>query len=283
MKIAIIGASGFLGSYLFSYLSSLNKYEVTGTTFSKNKKELVKLDITSYSEINQFLKKNNPDLIIFLSGNKSVSYCEKNPEEAYKINVKPLEYFLQIIKSANISTKLIYISSDYVFDGKKGNYLDSDPVNPKTVYGKTKAEAERMILKSNSNYLIVRTSAVISQKSTFTSFLLTHLKNNQSILMLDNSFFSPTPITFFAEVLEENFSKYSNKIIHVVPQITISRYDFAKKIAKVLSLNESLIISINRLSMVPHVQKNNTLVPSKKIGVDTKDFQNYLVESLQIS
>lgn len=283
MKIAIIGASGFLGSYLFSYLSSLNKYEVTGTTFSKNKKELVKLDITSYSEINQFLKKNNPDLIIFLSGNKSVSYCEKNPEEAYKINVKPLEYFLQIIKSANISTKLIYISSDYVFDGKKGNYLDSDPVNPKTVYGKTKAEAERMILKSNSNYLIVRTSAVISQKSTFTSFLLTHLKNNQSILMLDNSFFSPTPITFFAEVLEENLDKHKNTIIHIVPEINISRYDFSKKVAKILNYDESIITPTNKLSTVPYVQKNNTLIPSKKINIKIKKFQDYLVESLKIS
>ena len=108
------------------------------------------------------LEKSGYKDIIITSAKPNISFCEKNSLEAYKINV---EGTLKLIKKLkNNVLKIIFLSSDYVFDGKKGNYNDTDKTDPNTVYGKHKKIIEDEIKKLTNNFLVLRLSKIYGLK-----------------------------------------------------------------------------------------------------------------------
>ena len=131
MKILIIGASGFLGSSLFNFLKHTN--DVIGTYNSKPMTNLVALNLLDKRQIRNVLKLNNFDCLIICGGMTKPDICEVNKELAFKINVESIKYIKEMIL-----TKIIYFSSDYVFDGPTGDYDENDTPNPINYYGTTK-------------------------------------------------------------------------------------------------------------------------------------------------
>ena len=148
-KILITGASGFLGTKLKSVLGS--SYEVIGTYQNRSKSDLHQLDITNSTAVSAFVELHNPDIIIHAAALADPDYCEKNKELAERINVIGTKNVVNACKSR----KLIFISTNYVFDGERGNYVESDPCNPINVYGATKYRAEQEI-KHLDESLILR-------------------------------------------------------------------------------------------------------------------------------
>lgn len=223
-KIGIIGKDSFIGANLFEFLSETNKYNVVGTTFDT-------LDITDSKAIKDFIQKENCDVIILFAGSKNVKELEKNPDFGYKINVEPVKNFVKNLTNE----RFVYMSSDYVFDGNSGKYSIADKVCPNTVYGRNKVEAETFIQKSEINYGIVRTAAVLGEKSVFLSWLLDTLKKEKQIEMFENSFFSPTCVTFLCEALERIINDNENRIYHAVQEKRLSRYDLACLVKKIIN------------------------------------------------
>ena len=156
-KILIIGASGFVGSYLYDHLSSNNNYEVLGTCNNNKKKYLKYLNYTDNKIFSDFLQSYNPEIIIWSAGEKDLNKTEKDELFEIRQNIEPIKIinkFISKIKNQNLY--LIFISSDYVFSGRKGNYLPSDIPEPNTKYGESKYLSEIEIIRSVKNHCILR-------------------------------------------------------------------------------------------------------------------------------
>lgn len=147
MKILLTGGSGTLGSELNKLLQQTN-HEI----FVPSSKDM---DIRNYSCVNNTFNTVQPELVVHCAAYTDVKQAEKNYIDCIDVNILGT---LNILKSCNIyNTKLIFISTEHVFDGEKGNYNKSDYINPITKYAKSKASAELMC-KMYDNCLIIRTS-----------------------------------------------------------------------------------------------------------------------------
>ena len=132
MRILVIGANGFIGSYLFNLIKE--KHDVTGT--STHDRNFKILDIAELNKTSKFLHKINPDTIYLPAGITNLDYIENHPEETARANVLGVRNIAGYCKENNC--KLVFFSSDSVFDGRKGPYSENDEPNPINIYGKQK-------------------------------------------------------------------------------------------------------------------------------------------------
>ena len=236
--ILITGSLGYFGSLLTNLLKkSFNVYGVDIRDSDKTK--YIHCDLVSNEQVKKLSKSIYPEIIIHSAGLKDISYCENNPIKANEINVTTTK---NLINHFPLS-KIIYISTDYVFDGDKGNFIESDITNPQTVYGKTKLKAEKLFFnKEFNNFNILRTSAIYDNNSMFINFLKKELESGNSINAFDNVKYSPTWINDFVIVLKKIIDKnIDKKILHVCGD-PITRYQFALNYAKSASFNSKLVI-----------------------------------------
>ena len=192
-KIIIIGASGFVGTHLYNYLSLFNEYELIGTCHNQNKKELYFLDYSNKINFLETLQNVKPDIVIWSAGEKNMSRTE-NDTFNIKENLEPIKTIVGWQKRENILTpKLLFLSSDYVFSGEKGNYKTKDIPNPKTKDGLSKYYSELEILRNSRNFCILRVGGIIGEGGKFFDWIYNEIKNNNSVELFQE-YFSPTPI-----------------------------------------------------------------------------------------
>ncbi|MDG1842649.1 MAG: SDR family oxidoreductase [Crocinitomicaceae bacterium] len=168
-KILITGSNGLLGQKLVS-LCKKKKIEFLATSKGKNRNEnlseldFVELDICSKQQIDKVIDAFKPDYLIHTAAITNVDYCELNPDECDKTNRIASSILFDACKKRKIHFQLL--STDFVFDGQKGNYKENDKPNPLSIYAKSKVDAENVLLKSDYlNYSIVRTIIVYGQGS----------------------------------------------------------------------------------------------------------------------
>ncbi len=284
--ILIIGASGFVGQALYKYLNQnfLEKYQITGTYYSASYADILqKLDITSHEDLEKVILEIKPDYILLVAGNKNVQDCEDDFSRAYALNTKPVESLITIISQLKLSTRLIYLSTDYVFDGESGNYKDIDEPNPITNYGKTKFMSEQLLLHSDIDFKIIRTAALIGKGGIFFDWLINKLDHEKNVAMYDNVFFSPTPLTFFTEMVTfiiENYDLIPQKILHVVGEKRLNRYQFAKIVKNILQ-SEVTIYAEKNQNINNIFQHDLSLIPSNIINIRRKrNFEDYLSDEV---
>jgi dTDP-4-dehydrorhamnose reductase len=258
-KVLIIGATGLLGSALLE-VGKKKGFEVFGTYHitkpreqNENMFQLSADDLEITYKIISLLK---PDYIIDTHAIINVDYCEEHKEEAWKSNVIGVK---NIVDSASkIGAKVIFISTDYVFDGygpadeseKLLNidikpYKEEDKRKPLNFYGLTKAIAEDYVLFSNENNLVIRTSAIYGAqgstgKTSFVQFIKSNLEEGKETKVVIDQWLSPTNNYLLSEAILKLISKEKSGIYHVCGE-PISKYDWAIMIAKRLNLNVDLI------------------------------------------
>ena len=164
MVIVIIGSSGFIGQRIFQSLTSKNAFNLIGTYYKhKEKPEFIYLDVTSKELIEQFLVEYRPDLILWIAGSKNLNKCEDDWEYAYQINTQPIKDYYEIKRRLNLESRLVYFSTDYVFDGNNFlPYQELDKVAPIGVYGNTKRSGELEVINSDIDAIVIRTSWLYS-------------------------------------------------------------------------------------------------------------------------
>ena len=241
MRILITGAFGQLGHALQSILSKKSNYELicTGRKVKKGQ-EGIPLDIRNQVALKELINTTAPDILINLAAMTNVDACELNPKLAGEINVAGLEHICDSFKG-----KIIHLSTDYVFDGTSGPYKEDDPLNPISIYGKTKLASEHILLEKNIKNLVIRGNVLYdyspNTSASFLNWVVFSLKSNQEIKVVEDQFNNPTWTRSMSDIIELSIENDLEGIIHWGDSVHISRFEFAKLIAKKFSLNESLI------------------------------------------
>ncbi len=285
--IMVVGASSFIGSHLYTYLNAKvsDKYVVKGTYNTQQIfTELEHLDITNKEEIEKLLLFHHPDYILWIAGLKDIRKCEENLELAYAINTKSVENLISVVAAHNLPSRIIHFSSDYVFDGESGNFSETDKPNPKNNYGQTNFLAEKALLASSIDYKIVRPSAVMGKRGIFFGWLVESIINGVELSMFENIYFTPTPISLLNEMIFHVLNKYeeiSQKIIHIVGEERLTRYQFAKKIATMLQKERAKIKSeVADFKNVPFL-KDLSLAQSEIVKkYQSMSFDDYLMREV---
>lgn len=246
MKLLITGASGLFGSKLSEIAVSKN-FEV----YSCDVQELpvcgtfVKFDVSNKEQVNEVFRRVKPDVVVHAATLTDVDKCELNKELAWKINVEGTK---NIVEAANNTDSfLIYISTDYVFNGEKGNYNESEQPAPINYYGLTKLKAEELV-KTRAEYFIARPSVIYGStpaagKVNFALWLIETLQKGEHVKIITDQWNTPTLNTNLAEMTLEIVERRLAGTFHLCGATRLNRFEFAQQIAKEFDLDKSLIDS----------------------------------------
>jgi dTDP-4-dehydrorhamnose reductase len=253
-KLLVTGASGLLGSKIVE----IAKNDYTVIPLHKTKplhSNSLKLDITSTAEVLNLFHKLKPYAVIHAASETNVDKCETQKEHAWKINVEGTR---NVAAACKAGAKLIYISTDYVFDGKKGNYTEDDTPNPINYYAVTKLEGEKQVVQNCKNFAILRTSVLYGWhpfKQNFATWVITQLEQNKEITVVEDHYNTPTLADNLAEMAIEAIQKDLQGVYHACGSERISRYEFARQIAKAFGLNQNPIKPIKMEQLTAWIAK----------------------------
>jgi dTDP-4-dehydrorhamnose reductase len=276
-RILITGSSGLVGTY-FCNLTALKKYHVYTSFHSEptNFGNSLELDLSKSMEcFKQILHEVEPDIVVHLAAMTNVDQCETERDAADRVNhlsVKELSSYLLNGKERFV----LYVSTDYVFDGEKGNYTEEDYTNPINWYGMTKLLGERELLECKSrSWCIARTSTpfgVHANKLSFPVFVVKNLSRGHEIRVLVDQITSPTYALNLAEMLLDILDRKVCGIIHLSGSSQISRFEQALQIASVYSLDKDLIkpASMSEMNWQARRPKDSSLNITKASNILTK-------------
>ena len=284
--VLILGADGFIGKSLFAYLSARSKgqFSLTGTRFYFNDPALDFLDMRIKQDVASYFEKTRPDFVILLSGTKDVKQCETDFTYAQTLNTQPVLDIIDIIERRRLETRVLYFSSDYVFDGARGFYAPHDQPNPGTRYGQSKLLSETALLNSVIDFKIIRTSAVMGQGANFFDWLVHALRHEKEINLFNNVYFTPTPQCFLNEIMYEVLLQYSaiqNPILHLVGEERLTRYELACFIKECIPDGPARIRGEEADLTHSTFQKDLSMLQSEFVRTfQTADFYTYLKREL---
>tara|TARA_B100000676_G_scaffold139454_1_gene138026 strand:- start:1339 stop:2214 length:876 start_codon:yes stop_codon:yes gene_type:complete len=240
-KILITGANGQIANSLKLFFEDKD-FNVRYTSLSPSVNNPLCLDLSLTDKCSYLFDNYTPDFIINTAGYTNVDLCEENREKAHNVNVGILK---NILKFMSKKTKLIHISSDYIFDGKNALYKEDSIPNPINYYGKTKLESENLIRSSNRKYIIIRTGNLYSQftnlKSNRLSWIFNKLSNNESIYAVEDMFSKPTNTCTIPPIILSLLPISDNLIINYAGQDSLSIYEFAVLVSQVFDFEKNLI------------------------------------------
>jgi dTDP-4-dehydrorhamnose reductase len=202
-------------------------------------------DITKREAIKDIVLNFYPDFIINAAAFTNVDLCETERENAWKINVKGVEYLAEA--SRVIDCHLVHISSDYVFDGTKGPYDERAKPNPLGYYGRTKLASENVLKISGAYYTVLRTNVlygIADNRPDFVRWVLASMKKGTPIRIVTDQINNPTYIDDLVQAADKVLEYKKLGIYNIGGREFISRYEFTLRIADYFKLDKSLIIPI---------------------------------------
>ncbi len=234
LKIALTGGDGLVGSRIVDLLNS---------DFSFISLPQTQMDITDIHKVNSTLKSVDFDILLHLAAYTNVNRAEKEKELAFKINRDGTKNLFEAAK--NKKKKFIYISTDFVFDGKNPPYFEDSMPNPISVYASSKYEGEKVV---KDQAMIVRISypyrAAFEPKKDFFRTFKSYLEQKKPLMIITNSLITPTFIDDIAYGLKYLIQNYSPEIFHLVGRTALSPFEAILIIAETFALDKSLIEKI---------------------------------------
>ncbi len=247
MKILVTGVNGLLGQKVYSRLKNDHKLFLTDLADKFILTERVvpycKADITNYEEIKNIIKNFAPDCVVNCAAYTDVDGCEIEKELSWNVNVKAVQYLAYFSRVFHFH--LIHISTDYIFDGKKGQYSEGDIPEPLSYYGKEKLAAENAVLNEGENYTIIRTNvlygAQYGTRNNFVTWLVKELAAGKKVNIVTDQFNNPNWAEDLARMIETVIGKKACGVFHAGGAEYFNRYQMATEIAKILGVNSDLI------------------------------------------
>lgn len=245
MRTLITGAAGMLGSDLCPVLKE-NKYQVLATDIN-TEKGIEFLDVRDISQVEKFVKKIKPQMIIHLAAETDLEKCELDKTHAYLTNTIGTQNVVLVCQKYDLL--MVYIGTAGIFDGKKkGFYNEFDQPNPINIYGKTKWEGEKIIEKLLRRYFIVRAGWMIGggqKDKKFTLKIIKQLDEGVKTLhVVKDKWGTPTYTKDFSNCLSRLILTPFYGLYHMVCKGEGTRYDVAKEILKILGRDDVKIIPV---------------------------------------
>jgi dTDP-4-dehydrorhamnose reductase len=227
-KILIFGSRGMLGHIVSSYLIDTQKYQVIGSAIQDNKLDShYPVDVCDPIAVEEYVRRKKPDIVINCVG-ILVNDSNNNVENAIKVN----SLFPNILSrmGEELKYKLIHMSTDCVFSGNKGNYIETSTLNGESVYARTKILGEF----DNNNNLIIRTSIIGPElKANGSGLLDWFLNQNSDVGGFVNAFWTGVTTLELAKGIDEFIKQDISGIYHFVSREKISKLELLKLIKKI--------------------------------------------------
>jgi dTDP-4-dehydrorhamnose reductase len=244
MKALIIGASGLIGSHLIQTCQARG-WDAIGTYHNFAQPTLSFLELTNVEAVRSLIQTSQPDVIFLPAYLSNVDYCELHPEQTYQINV--VGSLNVAIAAREVAAKLVFYSSDYVFNGEQGPYTETDAPDPICIYGQQKLEIEQKISHLWDDFLILRVTVVYgweAQGKNFVNRLVKSLKSDLTVKVPQDQIGSPTLVNDIAEASCRLVETNAKGVFHVAGTDCIDRYQFALEVAKKFNLPAEQIIPV---------------------------------------
>lgn len=293
----VTGVTGLLGANAALELAKSNR--VVGAARQRPTDipvEFVTSDLTKIGEIAQLIETAKPDVILHCAALSTHEDCEKNPELAHRLNVVASK---ELASNANkIGAKFVYISTDAVFDGEKGNYSEEDQTSPNTEYGRTKLSGEEAVLEENPESLIARVNFYgwsPSGKRSLAEYFFNRLHSDVAAPGFTDVRVSTMYAPTLVNMIQQLVASGANGIYNVANDEAITKYDLGLRIAQYMNKDLSLIPPAKSTELLALPRGNDTSLNTsklkKQIGISSNqengisdffsDFDNGIRESLK--
>jgi len=228
IKVLLVGSEGQLGLELQKQLQnkSLEYFSL----------DLPEFDITNLEMVIKKFIKEKPDLIINCAAYTDVDGCENNIETAYKVNALGAKNLA--IAAEKVGTKLVHISTDYIFNGQgEEPYKEYDNTDPQTVYGQSKLLGEEYVQQFSSKFFIFRTAWLYGEGNNFVRTMLRLADENDELNVVNDQIGSPTSTVDLARAIINLMETEHYGLYHATCEGKCSWYDFAKKIFEIKNID----------------------------------------------
>jgi len=261
MKVLVTGADGQLGYDVVKKLKELNIEHI-----GVDKEDF---DLTMEKETKKFILNYQPDVIVHCAAYTDVDQAEVERGLCYQVNVKGTRYIAEVAKK--LDAKILYISTDYVFDGQGEEPFEvTDEPNPINYYGKTKYHGEQKVQRLLDKYFIVRTSWVFGEHgNNFVKTMLRLGKERDEISVVADQYGSPTYTGDLAKLIIEMIKTDKYGIYHATNEGFCSWYEFAKEIFKSIDVDVK-VKPVSSDEFETKAERPNNSKLSKQILVDKK-------------
>lgn len=248
MKILLTGSTGLVGRELaFAAAKGGSELVCAHHAYPPEAGMPVLLDLGSSDSIRKALAANKPDVVIHAAALTDVEKCESDRELALAVNARATEAIAREAKRAG--SHLVYVSTDYVFDGSKGSYREGDEPNPVNFYGRSKLMGEFGVERFADSWCIARTSTPYGlhpRRKSFPVVVAEALSACREMKVVADQRTSPTHTANLSMMILELGARRFQGTLHVSSSTGISRLEFAARVAKELGLDEGLLVPASR-------------------------------------
>lgn len=237
----VIGASGQIGEHILLHARAAG-HEAHGTYFEHARPGFAHLDIRDSNQVESLVAKLHPNVVWLPAAIANVDYCEGHSDETFATNVKGLYHVLEAARRAD--ARLVYFSSDYIFDGREGPYSENDVPRPLSEYGCQKLIAEHAVAVHAPDGLILRTTVVYGWESGEKNFvlqLLRKLRRGERMRVPSDQVGTPTYVSDLAKAAVALAETPAHGVFHLAGTDRVDRLTFAKSAARAFGLDPDLV------------------------------------------
>lgn len=281
MKIILTGGNGQFGQAF----RTICPHRIIATRNASREADprTVPMDLADPASCARLVRETEPDWIVHAAALTNVDDCERRPEAASIANGRATGAIAAAARE--IGARMIYISTDYVFNGSKGSYEEADDVDPVNAYGRSKLEGEQLARQHLPDVVIARTSVVFGpHKANFVRWVIGELASKRPIRVVQDQIVTPTSAADLSLQVLALIENEARGIYHTAGATKLSRYDMAVETARTFGLDGSLIqpITSDQLSWVARRPMRSDLVTAKMAKIHALMTFQQSLERLQI-
>jgi len=267
-RVLITGASGLLGINLA--LEIAKKHQVIGVVGTQSIHtdvfQVIKADLLASGAVERIIEETQPNWVIHCAALANVDACEAEPKRAYQLNSEVPYKLAKYV--ARGGARLIHVSTDAVFDGRRGQYREEDTPNPLSIYAKSKLEGELSVNEANPDAIIARVNLFgwsINGRRSLAEFFYNNLSSGNKVMGFTDVFFCPILVNDLAGIFVRILDLELHGLYHVVSGDCMSKYEFGLQLAKKFGLNHNLIkpTSVNEAGLAATRSPKLTLCTEK--------------------